>query len=139
MTTRPRGAYTQTRGVNTQNLIAIRTVDTGGKVTMPYLKIATLNARSVKNKDQLLFQELTDNNIDIGLITETWLKDTQEDEAWVNQSALQQNSYKTWLHNRPNDQHGGGLALIHKNHIPIKELRKGNTPTIEYGVWKATV
>ena len=106
---------------------------------MPYLKIATLNARSVKNKDQFLFQELTDNNIDIGLITETWLKDTQEDEAWVNQSALQQNSYNTWLHNRPNDQHGGGLALIHKKHIPIKELRKGNTPTIEYGVWRATV
>ena len=106
---------------------------------MPYLKIATLNARSVKNKDQLLFQELTDNNINIGLITETWLKDTQEDEAWVNQSALQLNSYKTWLHNRPNDQCGGGLALIHKKHIPIKELRKGNTSTIEYGVWKATV
>ena len=84
---RPRGANTQTRGVNTQNLIAIRTVDSGGKVTMPYLKIATLNARSVKNKDQLLFQELTDNNIDIGLKTETWLKDTQEDEAWVNQSS----------------------------------------------------
>ena len=31
------------------------------------------------------------------------------------------------------------MALIHKNHIPIKELRKGNTPTIEYGVWKATI
>ena len=60
----------------------------------------------------------------IGLITETWLKDTQEDEAWVNQSALQQNSYKTWLHNRPNDQHGGGLVLIHKKHIPIKEIRQ---------------
>ena len=106
---------------------------------MPYLKIATLNGRSVKNKDQFLFQELTDNNIDIGLITETWLKDTQEDEAWVNQLALQQISYNTWLHNRSNDQGGGGLALIHKKHIPIKELRKGNTPTIEYAVWKATV
>ena len=31
------------------------------------------------------------------------------------------------------------MALIHNNHIPIKELRKGNTPTIEYGVWKATI
>ena len=128
----------RSRGVNTKNLIAVRTIDFGGKVTTPYLTTATLNARSVKNKDQPLFQELTDNNIDIGLITETWLKDTQEDEAWVNQSAQQQNSYKTWLHNRPGDHCGGGLALIHKNHIPI-ELRKGNTPTIEYGVWKATI
>ena len=108
-------------------------------MTTPYLTLATLNARSVKNKDQLVFQELTNNNIDIGLITETWLKDTQEDGALVNQSTLQQNSYKTWLHNRPSDQHGGGLALIHKNHILIKELRKDNTPTIEYGVWKATI
>ena len=108
-------------------------------VTIPYLATATLNARSVKNKDQLLFQELADNDIDIGLITETWLKDTQGDEAWVNQLALQQNSYKTWLHNKPGNHHGGGLALIHKTHIPIKELKKGNTLTIEYGVWKATV
>ena len=80
----------RSRGVNTQNLITVKTIDFGGKVTTPYLTIATLNARSVKNKDQLLFQELTDNNIDIGLIIETWLKDTQEDEAWVKQSALQQ-------------------------------------------------
>ena len=27
-----------------------------------------------KTKDQLLFQELADNSMDIGLITETWLK-----------------------------------------------------------------
>ena len=32
-----------------------------------------------------------------------------------------------------------GLALNHKNHILIKELKKGNTPTIEYAVWRATV
>ena len=108
-------------------------------MTTPYLTIATLNARSVKNKDELLFQDLTDNNIDIGLITETWLKDMLEDEAWVNQSALQQNSYKPGLHNRSSDHHGGGLALIHKNHIPVKELKKGNTLPIEYGVWKATI
>ena len=68
-------------------------------MTTPYLTCAALNARSIKNKDQLLFQELTDNNIDIGLITETWLKDVLDDEAWVNKLALQQNSYKTWLHN----------------------------------------
>ena len=97
-----------------------------------------LNARSVKNKDQLLFQELSNNSIDKVLIIETWLK-TQVNEAWINQSALQQNSYRTLLHNKPSDQLRGGLALIHKNHIPTKELEKGNTPTIEYAVSKATV
>ena len=43
------------------------------------------------------------------------------------------------LHNRPGDHCGGCLAVIHKNHIPIKELENGNTPAIEYAVWKAKV
>ena len=57
------------RSINTQNLITVRTIDFGGRVTTPYVTMATLNARSVKNKDELLFQELTDNNINIGLST----------------------------------------------------------------------
>ena len=64
----------KSRNINIQNLIIVRTTDFRGTVTTPYLKITSLNARSVKNKDQLLFLELADNNIDIGLITETWLK-----------------------------------------------------------------
>ena len=54
-------------------------------------------------------------------------------------STNQQNSFRTLLRNRPGDHHGRILALIHKNHIPIKEMEKGNMPTIEYMVWKATV
>ena len=27
-----------------------------------------------------------DNNVDIAVITETWLKDTEEDQAWLAQS-----------------------------------------------------
>ena len=64
-------AWTQTQKYEYPNLIRVRTINIGGTVTMPYLTIATLNARSVKNKDELLFQELADNSIDIGLITET--------------------------------------------------------------------
>ena len=66
----------QPRGVNTSNLIHIRTVDFGDKDPMPNIRIATLNARSVRNKDHIIAQELTNNNIDVALITETWTKDT---------------------------------------------------------------
>ena len=55
---------------------------------MPDIRIATINARSVKNKDQIIVQELTNNDINAALITETWTKDTQEDLAWPNQSEL---------------------------------------------------
>ena len=48
------------RNINTQNLITVKIVDFRGTVTTPYITIATLNARPVKNKDQLLFHELAD-------------------------------------------------------------------------------
>ena len=72
------------RNINTQSLITFRTIYFGGTVTTPYLTTATLNARSFKNKNQLLFQKLVDDSIDIGIITETWLENTQEDKHGSN-------------------------------------------------------
>ena len=43
--------------------------------------LATLNTRSVKNKDLIISQEVNDYKIDIAVITETWVKDTPEDKA----------------------------------------------------------
>ena len=64
------------------------------------IRPATLNARLVKNKDLIISQELNDHKRDIAVITETWLKDTPEDEAWTNQSELIQGNYKAKVHNR---------------------------------------
>ena len=33
------------------------------------------------NKDQLIVNELNDNNVHIAVTTETWLKDTDEDQT----------------------------------------------------------
>ena len=103
-TNRTRGKTTkrqtkQPRGVNTLNLIHIRTVDFGDKDPMPNIRIATLNARSVRNKDQIIVQQLTNNDIDVALITKTWTKDTQEDRAWLNKSELCQGHYEISTHN----------------------------------------
>ena len=73
------------RGVNKSNLKYIRTINFSDKDLTPNIRIATLNARSVKNKDQMIVQELTNNDIDAACVTETWTKDTQEDLAWLNQ------------------------------------------------------
>ena len=51
-------------------------------------KIAKIKAQSVRNKDILLTQEIVNNNIDVTLITDTWLKDTPQDTAWLHQSDL---------------------------------------------------
>ena len=103
------------------------------------IRLANLNARSVKNKDIIISQELKDHKIEITVITETGLKDNQEDEAWTNQSELIQGNYKVKVHNRLGPKKGGGIALIHKSHYPLQELQKGNTIIIEYAVWKIEI
>ena len=125
----------QPRGVNTSNLIYIRRVDFGDKDPRPNIRIATVNARSVRNKDQIIVQELTNNNIEVALITETWTKDTQKDQAWLNQSELHQGHYEISTHNRPGETRGGGIVLIFSRNNNIKLLEIGNTPTLnmQYG------
>ena len=87
----------------------IRTTDFGDKDHAPNVKIATLNGRSVKNKVQIILKELTNNDINAVLITETWTKDTQEDLAWL----TSQNFTKAHMrsqHTTDWGKRGGGIA-----------------------------
>ena len=70
-------------------------------------RIATLHVRSIKNKDHLKVSELNDNNVDIAIIAETWLKDTKEDQAWLAQSEFKQGNCNTLVQNRPGNKKGG--------------------------------
>ena len=75
------------------------------------IRIATRNARSVKNKDQIIVQELTNNDINVALITETCTKDTQEDLAWLNQSEPCQGPYEISTHKyTPGEK---GMVVLH--------------------------
>ena len=54
------------------------------------MRIVTFNARSVKNKYHLVVQQILETDADIAVITQTWLKDTGIDKAWLNQSEFRQ-------------------------------------------------
>ena len=82
------------RGVNQNNLKQIRITESNGLEMVNNIRLATLNARLVKNKDLIISQELNDHKIDIAVITETWLKDTPEDKDCTSQSELIQGNYK---------------------------------------------
>ena len=71
--------------LNLGNLVHIKITNKIGSETITTVQLATLNARSVKNKDKIIVEEFIKNRIDIGLLTETWLKDTPKDQAWINQ------------------------------------------------------
>ena len=96
-------------------------------------KIGTINAQSIKNKDTFLAQKIKTNNLNLTLMTETWLNDTPEDTAWLHQSDLIQLRYAISMHNRPS--RGGGIALLYKDGMKIKKIEAQHLHTIECAIW----
>ena len=78
------------------------------------VKIGTGNVQSIKGKAIALQDYLLDNNLDIFLATETWLKHDDKDKAWLQGSCLNKGEFKCLTSNRSGTKKGGGLALIYK-------------------------
>ena len=47
------------------------------------IQLVLLNAQSVKNKDIDIKEYLSEKKIDIAVITETWIQETDADNIWV--------------------------------------------------------
>ena len=59
----------------------------------------------MKNKDQLIADCIFNTKANYTVITETWLKDT--DDTWTEGSDLNQNGLKIWKQNRTGRKGGG--------------------------------
>ena len=62
------------------------------------IKMVTLNARSVKNKDHYIMDCIRNFGWDLTVITEMWL--TENDQIWIDASELSKYEYKTLTKNR---------------------------------------
>lgn len=85
------------------------------------LKIIFWNCRSIRNKSIELFNFLADNNIDICLLSETWLK--------CGEKLTHRNYY--CVRNDRKGSTGGGVAILIKKSLKFKELPIINTNLIE--------
>ena len=57
------------------------------------MKIATGNIQSLKNKEQTLLLELRELDIDVMLVTETWL--TKDEIIWLDSCDFKKDTY--WI------------------------------------------
>ena len=121
------------KGINRNNLQNIFILEDTVPKPNIQCKISTINAQSVRNKDTLLTQEIITNNIDVTLITETWLNDTPHDTAWLHQSDLLRLGYAICTHNRTT--RGDGLALLYKDNMKIKKVEVQHLCMIDYAIW----
>ena len=99
------------------------------------MQLALVNARSVRNKTQELLHHSVTNNIDICVVTETWLN--KDDTPTV--EALQQGGFKFQHIPRPKANRGGGLGILFRDTIMVTKLKSSNFSTFELGLWKVQV
>ena len=69
----------------------------------------------------MVIQDIQDNNIDITLLMETWLKGNEHDKAWINQSDLRTESFDVLTHNRACEWKGEGIALLFRKELTINK------------------
>ena len=96
------------------NLVYVKITNNQDTEIEKNMRIATLNERLLRNKDHFIVQELHDSNIDMEVITKTWLEETEADNTRLNQLELKQCNNDILTQNRPGSKKGRGIALIYK-------------------------
>ena len=94
-----------------------------------------VNIQSLKSKDIALMDYLTDNQIDICVTTDTWLKNNDADEIWLEACVLNNKGYELDAVNG-NERKGGGIALIHQTNIKVKKKIHRKMKSFENCIWK---
>ena len=83
--------------------------------TLPKLRIATLNARSVCNKSAVISDHKLSDKLNIICLTETWINYGEFSNSFAS-SFLPQNYTLSQYHGRPRLMHDNGLVIIsHKS------------------------
>ena len=128
-----RSPTTPVHTVNQYNLLLNKTINNCSKLQSPVLPApqkdlhsALINCRSVVNKTQDIQLELVLNNLDLCILTETWIK---EDDT-TTPSRLCPSGYKALSISR-HGRIGGGIATVYENDLNISTTRGQPFKTME--------
>lgn len=128
----------QYRGVNRINLIEIQLEkDCHVKTRSKHLSIGLANMRSVKNKDLLLKDNLVEENIDMCVLTETWLNNN--DQHWIESTELNKSGLKMDNSFREDGRKGGGVSLVYKDTYRVVKLEEKHLKTYHSVKWGVTL
>ena len=92
------------------------------------------NIQSIKAKFLQVSELLHDYSLDILLLTETW--PSERDKEWMDCYEFNHDPYQMFAVHRGSAKRGGGLGLITKSHLNIKQLGSRKTDSFEYGTWQ---
>ena len=79
------------------------------------IQLAVANVQSLKPKEEEVLDYLVSANVDISVLTETWLQTSDSGNAWVSCSSLNNSNFGLHVSNRV--RRGGGLPIVHKRNL----------------------
>ena len=82
------------------------------------LKLMSFNCRSIRNKTTGILTHLSERNVDIAFLQETWLK--KSDGAII--SEIKEYGYHTMMFSKPRKNWGGGVAIIYKSNLNVDRV-----------------
>ena len=125
--------------LNFCNLTQVQTVNQNRSEIVNTVRIAHVNARSIKSKDDLIAEYIDSTKIDFTVITETWLLDNEIDQGWVSTTSLNNPNYKISRENQKTGK-GGGIALVMTDEYYVKKLDKNTTyNSFEHAIWSTKI
>ena len=93
-----------------------------------YVKLVLLNSQSLKNKTDFINDFRDEHEVDLLLVTESWLK--QDDIFEIGQ--LQVQGKWNYLHTPREGRPGGGVACISKSSLNVKKIHSKSSRTFEH-------
>ena len=100
-----------------------------------FLRFANVNARSLKNKTAEIVDHVLSNNIDVCIVTETWLKDVDT----VSIAALSPPGYSFKNLPRQSNRMGGGTGIMFNTNFKVTLIDGGEKRSFEYSEWNLTL
>ena len=95
------------------------------------LCLGLVNARSVRNKTSVITDYVTENDLDLCLLTETWLTNLDN----VHRASLKTNCYDFCDFPRQSERKGGGTGIIFKKGFKVSKQDCGEKVSFEFSEW----
>ena len=83
------------------------------------MSVGLLNSQSLKNKTLLISDLITEKNISLLFLTETWIQNVNEEIFLKHASPV---GYSYHQKSRPNGSRGGGVAVIYQDNIKLVDM-----------------
>ena len=103
-------------------------------VCTSYLKLCTVNIRSMRSKSASVFDFISENKADLYAFTETWL--TDNDSALIHDIVPAGHRF---VHCPRTGRRGGGTALLFKDTLDVQQVLAGEKRSFEFACYHVSL